>query len=806
MRTIINVLLITLFFLVFLLAGIAYGQTGNIFVDENHNGKRIYNIATPTLGTDVTNKTYVDSVAGGGTVTSVDSSTGISWLTTTGGPITTSGTLELNGNFPGDGTLFLDGTGTFVPIPGSGSGVSQLISGGGVAWTGTGFNYIISAASYMINGTQYASPQTPVTLSAADPTEDRIDVFYVDDSGAAGVIEGTPGTPPVQPSVDPGSQLLLTFAYIVADTTEPVITNENIYLENTEYTMSTNAGTINLASTNNPYAGTKDIEGTATVAGNLFTGVKPSGTLDLSQYAQLTFQIRSKASWPNAKSMSIFWMNGGAVVGSSLALKNGTFGFDSSNTSSYQQIVIPAANFGTGTNPVDRLRVTVSGGGSSIGWYIDNIILQAGGGGGGGGGTVTNFTSGNLSPLFTTSVTNPTTTPNLAFTLSTAGANTHFANATGSTGAPSFTADAALTKSDDTNVTLTLGGSASTALLHATSLTLGWTGQLGLGRGGTAANLSDPGANRLWGWDDTDNTIGFWTIGTNLSYDHATHTLSASGTGIGLPDPVTYDHGGTGFTTVAQGDLIYGGSSSAWAKLSKDTNATRYLSNTGTTNNPAWAQVNLANGVTGILPSSNGGTGIDSSGVTNGQLLIGKTSDNSWNRATVTAGAGIQVTNGAGSITIANTGTGGNGYWDSIISVSGSDFTTSSTTLVDVTGLTFAAASGVRYEVECTLYGGGGASAAGVRTAIAFSGSNAASNTYFWTGPTSGTAATLACNALGTLTATSHWTAANINTVMKLYAVIDTTSTGNITVQAAKTTSGTATIYIGSNLKIRRLN
>lgn len=48
----------------------------------------------------------------------------------------------------------------------------------------------------------------------------------------------------------------------------------------------------------------------------------------------------------------------------------------------------------------------------------------------------------------------------------------------------------ALTKSDDTNVTLTLGGSPTTALLAATSLTLGWTGQLGLTRGGTNANLT----------------------------------------------------------------------------------------------------------------------------------------------------------------------------------------------------------------------------------------------------------------------------------------------------------------------------
>ena len=46
---------------------------------------------------------------------------------------------------------------------------------------------------------------------------------------------------------------------------------------------------------------------------------------------------------------------------------------------------------------------------------------------------------------------------------------------------------AALTKSDDTNVTLTLGGTPATALLRAASLTLGWTGQLAVSRGGTGA-------------------------------------------------------------------------------------------------------------------------------------------------------------------------------------------------------------------------------------------------------------------------------------------------------------------------------
>ncbi|HYV92701.1 MAG TPA: hypothetical protein VE978_12975, partial [Chitinophagales bacterium] len=72
-----------------------------------------------------------------------------------------------------------------------------------------------------------------------------------------------------------------------------------------------------------------------------------------------------------------------------------------------------------------------------------------------------------------------------------ASANTYFGNATGSSAAPSFSAAAALTKTDDANVTLTLGGSPSTSLLAATSLTLGWSGQLAISRGGTGSSTQN---------------------------------------------------------------------------------------------------------------------------------------------------------------------------------------------------------------------------------------------------------------------------------------------------------------------------
>jgi hypothetical protein len=66
--------------------------------------------------------------------------------------------------------------------------------------------------------------------------------------------------------------------------------------------------------------------------------------------------------------------------------------------------------------------------------------------------------------------------------------------------------------------------------------------------------------------------------------------------------------------------------------------------------------VSLSLGVNGTLPVANGGTGQTS--YTDGQLLIGNTTGNTLAKATLTAGTGISITNGSGTITIAATASG----------------------------------------------------------------------------------------------------------------------------------------------------
>lgn len=115
--------------------------------------------------------------------------------------------------------------------------------------------------------------------------------------------------------------------------------------------------------------------------------------------------------------------------------------------------------------------------------------------------------------------------------------------------------------------------------------------------------------------------------------------------------------------------------------------------------------------VAGTLAVANGGTGQTS--YTDGQLLIGNSTGNTLAKATLTAGSGISITNGSGSITIAATGGGGSGTVTSVgltmpsgFSVGSSPVTTSGTIAVttSLSGVLKGTGSGFTAAVAGTDY------------------------------------------------------------------------------------------------------
>ena len=137
----------------------------------------------------------------------------------------------------------------------------------------------------------------------------------------------------------------------------------------------------------------------------------------------------------------------------------------------------------------------------------------------GGSGSVTSFSAGTLSPLFTTSVATATTTPALTFTLSNAAQNSVFAGpASGGAGAPSFQAAPTIAVTNMTgtgafNTTGTSGGLSGSPAITVSSCT-------GCGGGG-AGNYVNLGG-----------TVTFAVGSGSGSYASGTYTIATAASSV----------------------------------------------------------------------------------------------------------------------------------------------------------------------------------------------------------------------------------------------------------------------------------
>lgn len=135
--------------------------------------------------------------------------------------------------------------------------------------------------------------------------------------------------------------------------------------------------------------------------------------------------------------------------------------------------------------------------------------------------------------------------------------------------------------------------------------------------------------------------------------------------------------------------------------------------------------------------------------------------------------------------------------------VNGSNVTTTSTTLVAITGLSLALRANVTYEVEAVLFTKTSSDNTGIKYGINYSQAGAS------------VLATINGSRNGITSATDNWEAFNTQSFtfmiltdqdgsMIIKGIVTVgANAGDLTLQHAKVTSGTSTVYPGSYMKVR---
>ena len=262
-----------------------------------------------------------------------------------------------------------------LPIPKSLSEVDGLRYGGIVTWL-TGLTFSVTGAGYYLNGNPFISPFSIVTLDAADINDARIDVIAVDNTGSVVVVKGTPSANPQKPSIDPASQIELTFVTIPANATEPGgITDEIIYDENIEWTPSVSGIIVDFDSNTSPFNGLKCADAGIIGTGDMIT-FTAAAAKNVADYETLSLFLKLKAAMTKQHFLRVQFLLAGVPVSEIQLLMP-----DTGIVDEWQNIALPLSGFSFTGNTFDAVRFDWIKQGAQTdhdGFYLDLVKLQAG--------------------------------------------------------------------------------------------------------------------------------------------------------------------------------------------------------------------------------------------------------------------------------------------------------------------------------------------------------------------------------------------------------------------------------------------
>lgn len=248
---------------------------------------------------------------------------------------------------------------------------TRLVSGGVVSWDSL-LKFSVSPAVYYVNGILYTSPQTALTLDPANATFDRIDIIYLDETGAH-KLTGDAAASPAEPNLPPNSIRLTAIQVAALATTPTGIDTTIIYDENVEWTGAATSVTTNFAGTIGVchFVKTTDLGAVTSASYIQYTRTSP---IRISRFTLLKFSLSLKAAFANGTQLQISWRRAGVLKSTTINLANNTFGY-LRTTSGCQTITIPLSAWSFLSDSIDQIRFQFTGSNAS-GCYIDWVQLQ----------------------------------------------------------------------------------------------------------------------------------------------------------------------------------------------------------------------------------------------------------------------------------------------------------------------------------------------------------------------------------------------------------------------------------------------
>ena len=214
---------------------------------------------------------------------------------------------------------------------------------------------------------------------------------------------------------------------------------------------------------------------------------------------------------------------------------------------------------------------------------------------------------------------------------------------------------AALTKTDDTNVTISLGGTPATALLQGVSLTMGWTGVLAISRGGTGLGSLGT-ANQVLRVNAGGTALEYATL-TDLDAQTLTWTKATSNLAISNGNSVNL----FSLTSLASGDLIkWNGSDWVnWTPNFLTSNQTITLSGDVTGSGATSITTTIATNAVTTAKIANTAVTFAKIQNINTNRLLGRSSAGSGSVEEISIGSGLSLSGG----TLSASGGGGSAVW-----------------------------------------------------------------------------------------------------------------------------------------------